>query len=132
MSRPSGALRTAAAGLLFASSVGMFAVEPPTVAPLLGPLVTALLAAAGAALLALGQRGVPWVGWVRVTELVLASLAGVLAFLAVTALGLSVASGLDTVWLAVAVYALVGLAGLSAPTLVFAAVRAVWPGDLTV
>ena len=27
---------------------------------------------------------------------------------------------------------LVGLAGLSVPTLVFAAVRAVWPGDLTV
>lgn len=134
MSRPTGALRTAAAGLLFAaplviSMVGM----PPAEAPMLAPLGAALLAGAGVALLALGQRGTPWVRWIRVVELSLASLAGALASLifAAVVLHLVSATGLGMVGAAVTVYALVGLAGLALPTLVFAAVRAFWPGDLT-
>ena len=134
MSRHTGARRTAVAGLLFALPLGSLMADVPSQMQMWWPELSVVLAGTGAALLALVRRRPAPVRWIRIAELILASIAGVLAVFMLVGVVLSHTPGGDSDLAlgGLMVFDVVGMFLLALPTLVFAAVRALWPGDCTV
>lgn len=129
MSRGAGALRSAVAGLLFASPLTAFlgaGAAAPAVRPGAGLLAAGLAALLGAALLWQDRRAARWVGWIRQAGTSLALLGGLLALGHLGAGLVVLVPASDSA--AVAVYSALGLGACALAAL--ALVRLWWPGDL--
>lgn len=135
MSRGVGALRSAVAGLLFASPVTtllMAGGAAPAVPLDAWPLAAGAAALVGAALLWQDREAARWVGWIRAAATALALLGGLLALVHVGAGLVALVPGSDFAPVAVAAYCALGLGACALAALAFALVRLWWPGDVVV
>lgn len=133
MSRGVGALRSAVAGLLFASPLTAFLVAGyavPAVPPTAWSLAAGVAALLGAALLWQDRRAARWVGWIRGAGTSLALLGGLLALGHLGAGLVVLVPASDFAAVAVAVYSALGLGACALAALALALVRLWWPGDV--